>query len=320
MSYQLDSLYPRVQENTLRRQHMDLTNWDKKPVDIVTIGDSFSQGGASGKNAFYQDYLATNCNLRVLNIQNQKNKINMIEMVYQLKNSSLLHTLDPKIILIESTERDVLKRFSSYIDSHVSKKNSLKNNLELQKALTKLDATADKPKVQFINNLNINALKYNLLYFFDDNAYSSTTYKIKLNKNVFTSKNQSTLLFYKDSINYNNTITQEKVRQLNDNFNRLALSLQSRGIQLVFMPIVDKYNLYENFIADNKHQQKYGQSTFFELLRPMRKYYTLVDTKAILLPLVEKNIPNIFYSDDTHWGYVASDVVSREFCNASKQQ
>jgi hypothetical protein len=92
---------------------------------------------------------------------------------------------------------------------------------------------------------------------------------------------------------------------MNDNLNRLSDILEAKGIKLYFMPVVDKYNLYSEFIIDNRHPK----STFFEQLRPLPRRYTLIDTKEILLERLKQGEKEIFHSDDTHWTWRASQAI-----------
>lgn len=311
ISYKLDSLAPRVTQVNLPKQHINFNKWDKQPIDILTIGDSFSNGGGNGKNNYYQDYLCTFYNFKILNIQDIPMK-NSIETIHFLLTSSILDRLNPKAIIIESTEAQVLNRFSSNIHVPHSK-------LDHKTAIKYLNQTYkyNAPKISFINNVNINAFKYNLLYTYDDNAYTSNCYITKLNKKLFTSKDPYSLLFPKETINYNDSITSQKVEKVNANLNHLALFLKKKGIKLYFMPAVDKFNLYSKYVIKNK----YGQSTFFEQLRPMKKEYKLIDTKAILKKELDKGTMDVFHSDDTHWSYKASEAIVKslsEFQDWSK--
>jgi hypothetical protein len=305
LSYSLDSLSPKIDKVTLKKQHINFNQWNGEKLDILTLGDSFSQGGAGGLNPFYQDYIATYSNQTVMNIQILEKNANYLEMVYLLENSGLLDKIKPKVIIIESTERSVLEKFAiENIDTNITIE--LKLLQQLLHNIEGSDKTLDN-QVSFINNININALKYNFLYHYDDNAYTSNCYIIKLNNSMFTSKNPYNLLFYKDTIKYNESITSEKIQKVNENLNRLSLELKKKGIKLYFMPAVDKLNLYSKYIIDNK----YGQSTFFEQLRPMKKEYELIDTKAILEKEIDRGVKDVFYSDDTHWSYKASDAIAK---------
>lgn len=302
MSYKLDSLTLRKNENTFKQKHIDSTKWDKKKVDILTIGDSFSNGGGAGKNNYYQDYLVNEYGLKILNIQNIKPAKNYLETLYMLNNSKVLDIMKPKIIIFESTEPQVLNRFS--INNINNKINMKKENL--LKSIIKETYKSKQPDVSFINNLNYNALLYNILYKFDDNAYFSNAYISILNKSLFSSKDDKSLLFYKATIKYNKSINEDRIKRLNSNLNNLAIILKNKQIKLYFMPAVDKYNLYSKYIVNNK----YKDNTFFEQLRRLKKDYILIDTKKILKKEIDKGVKDIFYSDDTHWSYKASEAIS----------
>ncbi len=67
ISYLQKSFFLRENKQELSEKHLDYQKNLK--VDVLTIGDSFSNGGAGGMNKFYQDYISTNQNLKVMNIQ-----------------------------------------------------------------------------------------------------------------------------------------------------------------------------------------------------------------------------------------------------------
>jgi hypothetical protein len=302
MSYKLNSLHPRKTTSTLHKKHFALSEWDGQSFDILTIGDSFSNGGGSGLNSYYQDHLASEYNLSILNIQNIPPATNFLETIYLLNNAKVLDKLRPKIIIFESTESQTLNRFALDINNRLS--------LSPQEAFNLLKHTTYKsgiPQMSVINNLNYNAVLYNIAYNFSDNALNSNCYVVALNKGVFSTKDQNSLLFYKHTIKYNKSINQEKINILNKNINDLAKVLKSKGIQLYFMPAVDKFNLYSKYIINNK----YGKNEFFEQLRELPKEYKLIDTKAILQKKIDEGEKDIFYADDTHWSYKASDAIAK---------
>ena len=71
------------------------------------------------------------------------------------------------------------------------------------------------------------------------------------------------------------------------------------------MPAVDKYDLYFSFIQDNP----FSENNLFKYLRKADKKYYLVDTKQILFNEIKNNEKDIFYADDTHWSYKASEAI-----------
>lgn len=302
ISYQINYLHPRVTHSDLAKQHINFHQWNGEQVDILTIGDSIANGGAGGLNPFFQDYIATYYDKTVLNIQPLD--YNYIEMIYLLLNNGMLDEISPKVIIIESTERSVIERFTANINDNIYEDSSKIKN-KLRQAHWKNDI--EKDSKSFLNSLNLNALLYNLFYNLDDNAYLSACYLTNLSKKVFSVQDGQTLMFYKDYIKYNKSLNIQSIKAVNNNFNELARKLKDKNIDLYFMPAVDKFNLYSKYVIDNK----YGDSVFFEEIRQMEKDYYLIDTKAILEKEIDNGVLDIFYIDDTHWSYKASEAIVR---------
>jgi hypothetical protein len=298
MSYLTQSLTVRKNEQNLSSKHIDYSK-DIESIDVLTIGDSFSNAGGQGLNGYYQDYISTQQNLKVMNIQSSDK--GFIETVLILDSVGILDKLKPKSIILQSIERSAVSRYSKKIDWEIGlKKYSL---LFLNKK-----HRIRNPIPLFINNLNYNALLYSILYNYDDNAFFSQIYISDMSKAMFSCQDKNKLLFYfKDLINIplsNN----KSISLLNDNLNKLQKILDKKGIQLYFMPSVDKYNLYSKYIRNNN----YPKSTFFERLRPLKKDYKFIDTKIILENMLENNITDVYYSDDSHWSYKASKEIFKQ--------
>jgi hypothetical protein len=170
------------------------------------------------------------------------------------------------------------------------------------------NVTGKGPAVTFVNEGNFKFLLNSLFYKVSDRAFFSKTIVRELSAPFFTSKDQRKLLFYRDDITKIPLSTPQLVSLLNDNLNTVADLLRKKGIQFYFMPCVDKYNLYSDFIVDNP----YPRSTFFEELRKLQKRYTLIDTKAMLLPGLVKGEQDVYYPDDTHWSWKASEKIFSE--------
>lgn len=78
------------------------------------------------------------------------------------------------------------------------------------------------------------------------------------------------------------------------------------------MPAVDKYDLYYDYIQNNTHLK----NPFFDLIRPLKKDYYFVDTKNILSTLLQKDIKDVYWIDDTHWSHIASQAISKNIQNS----
>lgn len=304
IGYQIPSVHLRVRTNTLPKKHIEFSEWKGEKIDILTVGDSFSNGGGGGKNRYYQDFIASHNNYTIMNINPSLFGENYLKATAALLSSGLLEKINPKAVLIESVGRYTLGRFSKPIqwDQNFSQ-DQLFNDLKKGQWG---DGKPQKEDLSFISTANYKLPLYNLYYQFTPNAFGySNAYKLPLSKPMFTVKAASTLLVFEHDITSLGGVTREAVASMNENFNHLANLLATKNIQLIFMIAVDKYDLYEPYIAHNP----YGKNPLFDLLRPMKKNYIFIDTKAILSPYIDKGRKDIFYADDTHWGNTASEII-----------
>ncbi|MEM0355056.1 MAG: hypothetical protein QXW79_05745, partial [Thermoplasmata archaeon] len=161
------------------------------------------------------------------------------------------------------------------------------------------------PEVSFINTGNFKFILYYFLYKFKDRPLDSMVCVRKLSKPFFSVKNSDKLLFVFQDVENIPYANEKSVKLMNDNLNHFADMLAKKGIKLYFMPIVDKYNLYSDYIVNNP----YPKSVFFELLRPLPKKYGFIDTKAILIEEIKKGERDVYYADDTHWSWKASKSI-----------
>jgi hypothetical protein len=307
-SFKVDSIFPREsfkvkKARTLNKKHFVFKDRKSKEVDVITIGDSFANAATQGKNPYFQDYIATYNNFKVLNILPHFG--NFIETVAMLDNSGLLDELKPKAIVIESVERFSVSRFSNNVD--LSKNIEKKRLKKILKNTRNYYQTKD-PYISFINSQNFRAANFNIQRIF--NPYGEYKFAIlaPMKKDFFTTKDSNTLLFHKEDVEHMHLVTKENVRKLNENFNKLARKVRRKGIRLYFMPAVDKYNLYEPYIKNNI----YPKSNFFEYLRDLPKDYVLIDTKDILEKELKKGVKDLYYADDTHWSYKASEAIFKK--------
>lgn len=95
------------------------------------------------------------------------------------------------------------------------------------------------------------------------------------------------------------------VVRINDNLNKLSDLLAEDGVRLLFVPFPDKYTLYAPWLE----HKSFPESAFFEQLRPLSKRYQFVDTKALLREELERGELDIYYADDTHSSWKASQTI-----------
>ena len=283
----------RKNSNDLPRRHVSLKNYQGGNVDLVTIGDSFTNGGAGGRNAFYQDYIASINDFKVLNINRLVNQ-DILTTSSFLLNNGFFDTIKPRYLLISMAERGCGDLAGSIdFESNVSQ-----NEMAQLKIM---DYYTKRPRVSFINDGNMKFLLYGILRHFSDHAFFNDVYVRQMREPLFSVRSGKDLLFFKSK----KFFSPDEVARLNDNLNTFAKRLNKKGIRLIFMPCVDKYTLYSDFIESNP----YPRSSFFEDIRPLTKRYLFIDTKAILMEELKRGEKDIFYADDTHWSWKAAKKI-----------
>jgi len=301
VSYQTDALFPRKLQYTLQKKHLNKEEFAQtNKIDVLTTGDSFSNAATGGLNPYYQDYLATYYGVNVLNIVDSHNgTLHTFEPIITLYNSGWLQKHKVKIVIIQSVERFCVMRYAKDF-------NFTQNKADINK-LVKSARTKDSyiPKINFISTANYKFLYYNIQKHKKVHFHVDVDI-LQLNRKLFTPKKfQDKLLIHHEdilSIPYNN---ETNIKKINENFNHLAQMLQTANIQLVFMPTIDKYDLYYPYIKNNP----YPKNLFFDYLRPLHKEYVFIDTKKILEPLLKQGVKDLYYPDDTHWSYKAIDAI-----------
>lgn len=293
MGYILGSKLYRTNKVNLPRRHISLQEYRGQQVDVVTIGDSFSQGGGGGENRFYQDYIASIHKLSVINLTHYHD-LDFISTISLFLNNGFLERMRPRFVLICATERN-LKSMAQQIDFQRVVP------IDTVMAFKEYPYRSHPSKVPFINSGNIKLPLNALWYSRTDHGLFGNVQLTDLTMDCFTVKNSRKLLY----LPYEQGVDIADVQQLNENLNKLAERLGRKGIQLVYMPYVDKYTLYSKWLT----RRKYPESQFFELLRPLPKRYHFVDTKALLREEVEQGGKDIFYPDDTHSSWKASKKI-----------
>lgn len=328
ISYLAQYAQPRQRVNTLPKRHISYDAWNGEAIDLITIGDSFSGGGGSGSNSFYQDWIATQHNLSVMNLPKLSDTVSSVETAYILLNSGFLDELSPKALLLQDVARKVVKKHggkvhtdqqwsSHQIKSVYSSKGDIQSASDSDPKLGNLERlisaiSTSKPKTQrlsysFLNSGNMKFLLNQLLYIFDDNAISSQVYRMSLKRSHFSKDTGNTLLIYFEDIQSVFGSSDESVAIVTQNLNDLATALERNGIALYYMPAVDKFDAYYDEILE----PRYPRNPLFEELRKYPRTYHLVDTQVILGAGIAEGEKDIFFLDDTHWTWKAAKRISR---------
>lgn len=301
--YLVGAKLPRRATVDLPRRHLEFKEYQGQKIDVLTIGDSFSAGLGFGRNPFYQDYMASLSNIDVLNLGMFSQKRGPLATLIVLVNSGYLDTIKPKAVLLQSVQRLSVERLGQpHNFSESMSVDAVRQCYETSAGISDV-----LPPVAFINSGNMKFLYYSLLYGFIESPTRKVLVK-KLSQPFFSSKLNDRLLFWYDDIRNLSQQTPEAMLLLNKNLNRMAELLAHKGIRLYFMPVVDKYDLYSEYIVNNP----YPPNRFFERMRSLPKRYRFIDTKAILAEGLRQGEKDLYYPDDTHWSWKASERIFKQ--------
>ena len=284
----------------LPKKHIEMKNYNGQKIDVLTIGDSFSSDVTGGLNPYYQDYLASNKKLKVLNVVPYKDK-GIINTIIIMKNNGFLNKVKPKVIILENVERTVGMILSD--DLNFSQTVKIEDFLAYYK--NKEHFLPKKNFFDFITDANIRYYLFKFLYQFSEKPFMSLVYIKNTTKPLF-SNFQNKILFIDGDILYLANNSPERIHKVNQNLNKLSDFISVTGTKLYFMPAVDKYDLYYNFIKDNNHPKP----EFFDIIRKLPRNYYLVDSKSILEKELNNGTKDIFYKDDTHWSHIGRKVIA----------
>lgn len=315
--YLPDSKMPRSYRNTLPKKHLEYYQLQDEKIDVLTIGDSFSNTAGLGEDVYYQDHIASIYDLTVLNItpkgDDKKNvKLHPHEALIKLINSGEIDRISPKYIILQSVGRYVISRFGEGMKFDL---NATEKDIERYRN-DKVNIGKYEPKFfEFISVANFKFVLNKIFYFFGNRNSDKNVYIADLKRDFFSVKDSDLLVYWFEDTKNIKKVSEESVGKVNDNLNRLADLLSEKGITLIFMPIVDKFDLYRDYLSD----KNLPHNPLFDMLRPLEKRYIFVDTKEILTTLVSSGEKDVFFADDTHWSAKACRqvVVSLDFLKPS---
>ena len=266
-------------KDTLFRTLYEPEEVSQVKTDVLTIGDSFSQQTTGG----YQNYLA----LKGLDVVNCFWRLyySPIQYAYQLLDKQVIDSTNTKTMVVEVIERDfemVVKRFD-------------KNKVDAPRQYSDDQGPSS-------DSWSLARARDYLLYQL---RWVTPIYKEKLDTDLFTSDAPRDLYFFSDDIEQGVSIREgEQIQQV---FDLLQQKAAERGIQLILMIAVDKYDLYQQHIVDNPFPVKTVNE---DLERILGSHKALFLAKPYLMPLVEQGEKDVFLFNDTHWTYKASQVIA----------
>lgn len=287
-------------------KHIRLWDYQGQDIMFLTMGDSFSQGGGHG---YYQDWIAGIVGGNVLNL----NEIfwypvlpDRLDPVVQLLNDGYFERFKPRYLIIQSVERlgETFARSTDWT-AH-DKAAAYKQYLAERENKTRLSTSTGKG---FFNSAACKYLLNKMTYALTGHDYDKNIYLGEMTSDLFSGSAPNMLVYYYQDLDWARKNTKKLTTRINDNLNRMAELLRKKGIELIYLPAVDKYDLYFDYLVDKDHAP-HPPKLFFETLRSLPKNYYFVDTKEILSQELARGEKDVFWQDDTHWSWKASRAVA----------
>lgn len=281
-----------------------LAEGSNEQFDVLTIGDSFSNGGAG---AYYEDYLVSNYSLKVINVP--QGDYDALTIYYMLKKFGYINRINPKFIIIETAARFVGQRYGklTMVVPNLSKNNF--DNMILRNKYQEGNMEKDRNELfpQFMMKADVEYINNKAKAYRSDYRLSSTTDYADIESDLFTNPSRTRTLFFYDG-DFNYLRKSINVDMINKNMNDAAMDMRKDGIQMVFMICVDKFDLYYPYLNDSA-KARWSENTLLEELDALPKEYIFVNTKKILRPLLARNVKDVYWQDDTHWSWKAFQAV-----------
>lgn len=254
-------------------------------ADVLTIGDSFSARKREG----YQNYLSR-LGLNVVNCDRVMYS-DQFQFAYNILKLGYVDSTNIKNLIIECAERGVISHllaFKENANSMASKETSNVENTNKSAAnVWSLSRTRDFILYRMGIVMPIHRASL-------DGEFFSCSYSDKL--------------FFLDADLKGIKLTESNKRQMKKNYEIVAHAAKNRHINLILMIAVDKYDLYQNKIIDNKFPCKTINEDLREIFKDNEH---LMITKDYLLPYVDRGEKDVFWANDTHWSYKGAEIVAK---------
>ena len=223
MGYLYNSKMLRKNRVDLPHLHVESKDYKGGKIDLVTVGDSFSMGGGGGINPYYQDFIASYDNMRVMNIpaysasDEEDASTYHFSTILKIANSGYLRSLGVRYVLLQSVERGCIPRFARQYDFSTTEDISkLRSYFASKENILKL------PDVPFLNSGNFKFIANSFLYRFSDNAYGKKVYRRELNRSFFSVADDRVLLFLGDEMWQIPKVRSSDIELMNQNLNMLS--------------------------------------------------------------------------------------------------
>jgi hypothetical protein len=281
-----DTLFNKVRETEdLRNIH----------VNVLTIGDSFSQQEHAG----YQNYMAQ----EGVTVANTRRDLydSPIQYAWNLLDAGVVDSTNIDVMVVEVGERDFALRIENFRTDKV------------EVGEPDIPGEGGEENVWDIRKWSLLRTRDFLMYRY---AGRNPVYEVQLDRDFFSSNEPRKLFFYCADVLNGLTIDDTILPKVKEVFDLLTRKARERGFALILMLPVDKYDLYQDYIVDNPYGHKRVNEEVRELLgdRP-----EVMLCKYALLPLLASGEKDVFLFDNSHWSWKGSQAVGKELARRVKE-
>ena len=264
-------------------------------VNVLTIGDSFSQQGHAG----YQNYMSQ----EGLTVANTRRGLydSPIQYAWNLLDAGVVDSTNIDVMVVEVGERDLALRIDNFSTDKV----------EVGEPYSPDDGGEEN--IYDIRQWSLLRTRDFLMYRY---AGRNPVYDVELDRDFFDSRDPRRLYFYCADVLNGMTIEASVRPKIKEVFDLLTTKAHERGFALILMVPVDKYDLYQDYIVNNPYDHpKRINEEVRELLgdRP-----EVMLCKFTLQPLLENGEKDVFLFDNSHWSYKGSQAVGIELSRRVK--
>lgn len=291
---------------------VDATEECREDSDVLVIGDSFTQVGASNFMEYLQEAMPE---CRVLNIHTFRDGQEWHYAHRSLEGSSrilhfpgktdvVMYLLNhakkmPRTIVIESTEMWLMET--------VMRTDYTPSEARLKDYEGALPETAEEKNRQYNHMLNVSLTLNQLL---DGRAFSfahdwikrrtgiaeNPVKKLTLNQPHFSCPGESCSLYY---LPYPMTWTEQDISDMRAAMARIIEAGNARGVHIIFMVTPLKQHMYTGYLPEGAVSEHFLSESLKDLLND--KHYLLCPT--VLQPHIAQGEPDIFLVNDSHWSW-----------------
>ena len=264
-------------------------------VNVLTIGDSFSQQGHAG----YQNYMSQ----EGLTVANTRRGLydNPIQYAWNILHAGLVDSTNIDVMVVEVGERDLPLRIDNFCIDKV------------EEGEPDSPDDGEKENIYDIRQWSLLRTRDFLMYRY---AGRNPVYDVELDRDFFDSNDPRRLYFYCADV-LNGMSIEESIRpKVKELFDLLTAKAHEQGFDFILMVPVDKYDLYQDYIVNNpyNHPKRINEEVR-ELLGDIPE---VMLCKYTLQPLLEKGEKDVFLFDNSHWSYKGSQAVGIELSRRVK--